>query len=80
MYHNKYLNISSGKRSDPGSLFKDSIYNFPGLKYIKKRHIEMTEKIYLETLKNAWVALFPTTKGVFRILLNIKDRAFCKHN
>ena len=52
MYYNKCLNISSGKRSDPGSLFKASIYNFLGLKYIKKGYIEMTEKISLENLKS----------------------------
>ena len=48
MYYNKCLNDSSGKRSGLGSLFNVSIYNFSGLKHIKKGYIEMTEKIFLE--------------------------------
>ena len=36
----------------PRKLFKVSICNFLGLKNVKKGHIEMTKKIYLETLKN----------------------------
>ena len=30
-----------------------SMYNFSGLKKYKKGYIEMTEKIYLETLRSA---------------------------
>ena len=51
MYYNKCLNISSGKRSDPGSLLNPSIYNFSGLKDKKKGYVEMTQKIYLETFE-----------------------------
>ena len=51
MYYNKCLSISSGKRSDLGSLLNASIHNFSGLKDIKKGYIEVTKKIYLETFK-----------------------------
>ena len=51
MYYNKCLNDSSGKRSGLGSLLNVSIYNFSGLKHIKKGYIEMTEKIYLEAFE-----------------------------
>ena len=44
--------MSSGKRRDPGSLPNALIYNFSGLKYIKKGYIEMTKKIYLGLLKS----------------------------
>ena len=52
MYYNKCLNISSGKWSDPGSLFKVSIYNLSGLKNYKKGYKGMTEKNYLEILRS----------------------------
>ena len=45
-------NDSSGKYSDPGTLLKVSLYNFSGLKNIKKGHIEMAEKFYFETLRS----------------------------
>ena len=63
------MNISSKKQSDPGSLFKASIYNFSGLKYIKKGYIEMTEKIYLKTFKKCPGSLcFPLLMCGFKIL------------
>ena len=56
MYKTSYNNLeaiySSGKYSDPRLLFKVSICNFLGFKNIKKGYIEMTKKIYLETLKS----------------------------
>ena len=63
MYYNKCLNICSGKRSDPRSLLNPSIYNFSGLKDIKRGYIEMTKKIYLETFKKCpGLLCFPLLK------------------
>ena len=44
------ITYSSGKWSDPVN-FLNSIYNFRCQKYVKKGYMEMTKKIYLETLK-----------------------------
>ena len=52
MYYNKCLNISHEKWNDPGSL-KASSDIFLGLKNMKKGYMEMTKKIYLETLRSA---------------------------
>ena len=46
------ITYSSGKWSDPVN-FLNSIYNFRCQKYVKKGYMEMTKKIYLETLKGA---------------------------
>ena len=46
------ITYSSGKWSDPVN-FLNSIYNFRCQKYVKKGYREMTNKIYLETLKSA---------------------------
>ena len=52
---NNYLNIAKmivvGNRATQDHFSKVSIYNFSGLKRYKKGYIEMTEKIYVETLK-----------------------------
>ena len=46
------ITYSSGKWSDLVN-FLNSIYNFKCQKYLKKGYMEMTKKIYLETLKSA---------------------------
>ena len=43
--------IVVGNRPTQDPFSKVSIYNFSGLKNIKKGYIEMTEKIYLETFE-----------------------------
>ena len=43
--------IVVGNRPTQDQFSKVSIYNFLGLKNIKKGYIEMTEKIYLETFE-----------------------------
>ena len=43
--------IVVGNRPTQDQFSKVSIYNFSGLKNIKKGYIEMTEKIYLETFE-----------------------------
>ena len=45
------ITYSSGKWSDPVN-FLNSIYNFRCQKYVKTLYMEMTKKIYLETLKS----------------------------
>ena len=51
MYHNKYLNISSGKQSNPRNFLKARFVIFKCQKYVKKEYIEMAKKIYLEAFK-----------------------------
>ena len=42
---------NTGKWSDPGNFLKAQFVIFRCQKYVKKEYIEMTKKIYLETLK-----------------------------
>ena len=46
------INITCGKWSNPGNFLR-SLCNFRCQKYVKKGYMEMTKKIYLETLKSA---------------------------
>ena len=43
--------ILVGNRPTQDHFSKVSIYNFLGVKYMKKGYIEMTEKIYLKTFE-----------------------------
>ena len=55
VHQSNYLNIAKmivvENRPTQDHFSKVSIYNFSGLKNIKKRYIEMTKKIYLETFE-----------------------------
>ena len=44
--------IVMGNRPTQDHFSKASIYNFSGLKIYKKRYIQMTEKICLQTLRS----------------------------